>query len=36
MSRPIASAVLAVVILGLILFLPQRAGGHPGATKATA
>jgi len=36
MSRPIASAVLAIVILGLILLLPQRAGGHPGATKATA
>ena len=36
LSRPIASAVLAVVILGLILLLPQRAGGHPGATKATA
>lgn len=36
MSRPVASAVLAVVILGLLLLLPQRAGGHPGATKATA
>lgn len=29
MSRPIASAVLAVVIIGLILLLPQRAGHHP-------
>lgn len=29
-SRPIASAVLAVVIIGLILILPQRAGRHPG------
>ncbi|WP_426037227.1 hypothetical protein [Brevundimonas sp. DC300-4] len=29
-SRPVASAVLAVVIVGLILLLPQRAGGHPG------
>ncbi len=31
MSRPIASAVLAAVILGLILVLPQRAGQHPKA-----
>src|SRR5438067_13302218 len=30
MSRPIASAVLAVVIIGLILLLPQRPGQHPG------
>lgn len=29
-SRPVASAVLAVVILVLILLLPQRAGRHPG------
>ena len=34
MSRPIASAVLAVVIIGLILLLPQRAGRHPGRTEA--
>ena len=31
MSRPLASAVLAVVILALILLLPQRAGRHPGS-----
>src|SRR5580698_4932878 len=30
LSRPIASAVLAAVILLLILILPQRAGEHPG------
>lgn len=29
MSRPIASAVLAVIIVVLILLLPQRAGRHP-------
>jgi uncharacterized membrane-anchored protein len=28
-SRPIASAVLAVVIVGLILIIPQRPGWHP-------
>src|SRR5438270_3485800 len=36
MSRPIASAVLAVIILGLIVLLPQRPGGHPGAKEAHA
>jgi len=30
MSRPIASAVLAIVIVGLVLAIPQRAGQHPG------
>jgi uncharacterized membrane-anchored protein len=29
LSRPIASAVLAVLIIGCILVLPQRAGRHP-------
>ena len=29
-SRPLASAVLAAVIIVLILLLPQRAGRHPG------
>ena len=29
-SRPLASAVLAAVIILLILLLPQRAGRHPG------
>jgi uncharacterized membrane-anchored protein len=33
MSRPVASAVLAVVIVALILLLPQRAGRHQGDTK---
>ncbi len=31
LSRPLASAVLAMVIMALILILPQRAGGHPGS-----
>jgi uncharacterized membrane-anchored protein len=30
-SRPLASAILAVVILGCILLIPQRAGSHPRA-----
>jgi len=34
LSRPIASAVLAAVILLLILILPQRAGEHPGPAPA--
>jgi len=29
LSRPIASGVLTAVIIGCILVLPQRAGGHP-------
>jgi uncharacterized membrane-anchored protein len=36
MSRPIASAVLALVIIGLILLLPQRPGHHPGQREAHA
>jgi uncharacterized membrane-anchored protein len=36
LSRPMASAVLAVVILGCVLILPQRAGTHPGGTAHTA
>ena len=36
MSRPIASAVLAIVILVLIMVLPQRPGGHPGTAEARA
>src|SRR5438132_10723887 len=35
-SRPLASAVLAVVIVGLIIILPQRAGRHPGQVEARA
>lgn len=34
MSRPIASAVLGVAIVLLVLFLPQRAGSHPGEGQA--
>ena len=30
-SRPLASLLLAVAVVVLILVLPQRAGGHPGA-----
>jgi uncharacterized membrane-anchored protein len=33
-SRPLASAVLAVVIVALILALPQRPGLHPGEAEA--
>jgi uncharacterized membrane-anchored protein len=36
MSRPMASAVLAVIILILILVLPQRAGSHPSRVEAHA
>ena len=31
LSRPLASAVIAVFILGCLLVLPQRAGSHPGS-----
>jgi uncharacterized membrane-anchored protein len=34
LSRPLASAVLAVFIIACILILPQRPGGHPGAREA--
>jgi uncharacterized membrane-anchored protein len=30
LSRPLASAVIAIFIVGCVLFLPQRAGSHPG------
>lgn len=36
LSRPIASAVLAALIVGLIMLLPQRAGEHPGKTRPEA
>ena len=35
-SRPIASAIIAVVIIALVLILPQRAGRHPGRSTAEA
>ena len=33
LSRPIASAVIAVFIIACILLLPQRAGEHPGRSE---
>ena len=33
LSRPIASAVIAVLMIMLVLVLPQRAGIHPGETQ---
>ena len=36
LSRPIASAVLAIVIVMLIVILPQRPGRHPGQAEAHA
>src|SRR5438270_266140 len=36
LSRPIASAALAAVILVLIVILPQRPGQHPGQAEAHA
>jgi len=36
LSRPIASAVIAMFIVGCILFLPQRAGRHPGEPQAVS
>ncbi len=34
-SRPLASAIIAVFIVICILVLPQRAGRHPGETAAS-
>lgn len=36
LSRPIASIVLAILMIGLILVLPKRAGTHPGDTQRIA
>jgi uncharacterized membrane-anchored protein len=36
LSRPLASAVIAVFIIVCVLVLPQRAGTHPGASKTDA
>ena len=37
LSRPLASVVIAIFIVGCVLFLPQRAGTHPGeAGESTA
>jgi uncharacterized membrane-anchored protein len=35
-SRPLATLVLAIFIIGCILILPQRAGTHPGEAHATS
>jgi uncharacterized membrane-anchored protein len=34
LSRPLASAVIAAILIALVLILPQRAGRHPGAAAA--
>jgi uncharacterized membrane-anchored protein len=34
LSRPIASVVIAAILIALVLILPQRAGKHPGAASA--
>ncbi|HWE76745.1 MAG TPA: hypothetical protein VG328_26500 [Stellaceae bacterium] len=34
LSRPLASAVIAALLIALVLILPQRAGQHPGAARA--
>lgn len=34
LSRPLASAVLAAIIVALIIVLPQRPGSHPGQAEA--
>jgi uncharacterized membrane-anchored protein len=36
LSRPIASAVIAVFIIGCLLLLPQRAGQHPDRAEAAS
>jgi uncharacterized membrane-anchored protein len=36
LSRPIASAVIGVFIIGCLLVLPQRAGRHPGQSAAAS
>jgi uncharacterized membrane-anchored protein len=36
LSRPIASAVIAAIMIGCILLLPQRAGRHPSRAPADA
>jgi uncharacterized membrane-anchored protein len=33
LSRPLASAVIAVFIVACVIVLPQRAGRHPGASQ---
>jgi uncharacterized membrane-anchored protein len=33
LSRPVASAVIAIVMIACVLIIPQKAGTHPGAQK---
>ena len=33
LSRPLASGIIAIFIVGCVLLLPQRAGRHPGETQ---
>jgi uncharacterized membrane-anchored protein len=33
LSRPIASAVIAVAIIACVFLIPQRAGTHPGTAE---
>ncbi|MEI9996727.1 MAG: hypothetical protein WDM91_19165 [Rhizomicrobium sp.] len=34
-SRPVASAIIAVVMIALVALMPRRAGAHPGAAEPT-
>jgi uncharacterized membrane-anchored protein len=36
LSRPLASAVIAIFIVGCVLLLPQRPGTHPGKAKTAS
>jgi uncharacterized membrane-anchored protein len=36
LSRPLASAVIAAIIIALLVLLPQRAGRHPGQPEGRA
>jgi uncharacterized membrane-anchored protein len=36
LSRPIASIVIALLMIGLVIVLPQRPGTHPGENQKTA
>jgi uncharacterized membrane-anchored protein len=36
LSRPIATAAIAALMIGLILVLPQQAGDHPGERQGMA
>ncbi len=35
LSRPLASAAIAIILIALVLILPQRAGKHPGGQPVT-